>query len=111
MTVLFNIGTTLNGFGSAWDADFVEITGLPTTTTLHAYEGSLVSANLYGKIVGDPQIEFTRFELQAGQEGNGFVGDGPLQAPIPEPATVVTWLLIGLTAGGTEYIRRRKIAS
>lgn len=110
LTVDFNIGTTLNGFGAAWDADFVEITGLPSTTTLHAYEGSLVSANLYGKIVGDPMIEFTRLELQAGQENNGFIGNGALPPPVPEPSSVVAWTLLGLCAGGVEFARRRREA-
>jgi hypothetical protein len=106
-TANFEIFTTLNGFGDAWDADFVQINGLPTTTTLHAFEGKLVSANLYGAIFGDPMLQFTRFELQAGQEQNGLIGNGPLQAPIPEPSAILGWSLLGLSFGGGELVRRR----
>lgn len=93
-----DIITTLNSNTDPnFDADLVTVSGLPNTTSLHAFEGQEVRAELFGRIVGDPMIELTRLELLP--FGGGFVGSGPLPAPFAVPAPCAALLLgLGLLA-------------
>ncbi len=88
-----SIGTTDNLAvpGSEYhDADFLTLSGI-ANKSLNAFEGSIVSAELYGYILGDPVLTLTDIVLDPNQSANGFIGNGQVIA-IPEPSSV---LLLG----------------
>lgn len=96
------ISTTVNTGDPAFDADFIQIEGLPTLTTLHAYEGQTVMAQLFGKIVGDPEIQLTAL---TNVSGGGFIGSGPV--PVPEPSSVFGLIAFGTLGAGLMAFRKK----
>jgi hypothetical protein len=69
------------------NADLIQLNFLPGSG-LYAFEEQTVTANLFGSIVGDPQLNITGIELAPGQEGNGFIGPA-----VSTPDTGTTLLL------------------
>ena len=49
--------------------------------TFNVFEDSTASAELFGKIVGDPQLVLTGIELNPDQSSNGFIGHGVGSVP------------------------------
>jgi hypothetical protein len=92
---------TQNGSGSAKaDADFLTFDVFPVT--FNVLEGKTATAELFGKIVGDPQLQITGIELAPGQEGNGFIGHG--QPTVPDTGSTI--MLLGGVLGALGVIRR-----
>lgn len=101
-----SILTTANtGLSAARDADFVGFSGL--TSTFNVFEGATSSIELFGRIVGDPQLQLTSIALTPGV-GGGFIGHGLGGVPEPE-----TWamMILGLSGVGLALRRRRAIAA
>jgi hypothetical protein len=82
-----NLGLQGDPTFQAHDADFISISGA-ANQTFNVYEGSIATAELYGRFVGDPQIVVDSIVLNPGQELNGFIGNGQGQVA-PEPASMV----------------------
>ena len=61
------------------DADFLSFSAFPQT--FNVFEDSTASAELFGKIVGDPQLVLTGIELNPDQSNNGFIGHGVGSVP------------------------------
>ena len=94
-----DILTTSNRGEPLFDADFLSFDKFPDT--FHVFESESATAILYGRIVGDPEIELTRLEIQAGE---GFVGAGA----VPEPGTLSLLGCAALFLGGIR-LRSRKV--
>lgn len=86
-------------------ADWIELAAF-SPSTLNVYEDAQASIELFGKIVGDPQLTLTSFELLPRQENNGFIGQG-FPSAVPEPTTIAL-LSTGLAC--VILTRRRKQA-
>lgn len=79
----FKVLTTANGGISAFlDADYLEF-GAPLNIRFHVYEGAAGTANVFGKIVGDPVLTLTEFALPQGQAGNAVLTSVPLPGTLP----------------------------
>ena len=110
-TIIINTTSNL-GADPSQDADYINICGNQSNicnTSIDAIEisqgGTGVTVDLYGVIVGDPQLFITFAQLAPGQSTatNGFLGtDLPLA--VPEPATLA---LFGGALGGLLALRRR----
>jgi hypothetical protein len=87
MVTTANTGTSLNR-----DADFVGFSDFPNT--FNVYEGNAATAELFGMIVGDPQLQLNGIGLAPGQSGNGFIGMGvaPIPASLPLMASALAAL-------------------
>ena len=72
--------------------------------SFNVLEGGSASASVYGTIVGDPYLVFTRLEPN---DANGYIGAGPGDFLIPEPAT---WTLLGAGLGSLLLLKRRASA-
>jgi hypothetical protein len=64
------------------DADSLFLGNLQVPSTLAAFEGAVVSAIIYGKMVGDGRLEVTSIALARGEAGHGCVDEAP-----PEEST------------------------
>ncbi len=98
------VATTNANVSAAQDADFIRLAIL-SPSTLNAYEGQTVTADVFGQIVGDPQLGITGIELAPGQSGNGFIGTG---RPVPDTGT--TLFLLGSCVGVMVLVRRKLLA-
>jgi hypothetical protein len=104
------INTTANiGASTAQDADYLNICGNQSNicdNSIDAVEssqgGNGLTVDLFGTIVGDPQLFLTSVAVADGQSptGNGFIGADPAAALIPEPSTIALFgaALLGVVA-------------
>jgi len=98
-----NIVTTANtGLSLARDADFIGFSDF--LSTFNVYESRTASIELFGRIVGDPQLTLDSIQISAVTAGDGFIGNGV--GDVPEPATWAM-LLIGFGGLGAAMRRRR----
>jgi hypothetical protein len=88
--------TENTGVSEKVDADFIAFDVFPVT--FNVFEQATASAILFGKIVGDPQLEFTSIELAPGQGDNGFIGHG--QPSVPDTGTTIILLLSAVSGLG-----------
>jgi hypothetical protein len=59
------------------DADVLVFSKFEIPSTLAAFEGTTVTAIVYGKIVGDSELEITGLSLAPGEASHGCVAAGP----------------------------------
>ena len=85
-----------------WNADFMYF--LSEDISFNVVEGAMASANIYGRIVGDPQLEISGLSTS---DPNGYIGSGPSDYGLPEPAT---FALLGLGLAAIGYQRRKRAA-
>jgi len=76
------------------DADFLSFGAFPQT--FNVFENSTASAELFGMIVGDPQLVLTGIELSPDQSNNGFIGHGV--PPLPDSGGTLALVGIALAA-------------
>jgi len=88
----------------AQNADFVRFSAFPLTFNI--FEGHTASAELFGEIVGDPQLVLTGIELSPGQSNNGFVGHG-VPGLVPESGSTLALMAVGFAALTAFGISRR----
>jgi len=85
-----------------WNADFMYF--LSEDISFNVVEGAMASANIYGRIVGDPQLEISGLSTS---DPNGYIGSGPSDYGLPEPAT---FALLGPGLAAIGYQRRKRAA-
>jgi len=103
------IVSTLNGnIDRVADADVLVFSKFEIPSTLAAFEGAAVTAVMYGKIVGDSQLEVTSMSLAPGEAGHGCVDEGPSADSNPcrsacgDVCTAMTQALVGPLCGGEQ---------
>jgi hypothetical protein len=96
------IATANGGVNERRDADFITFDVFPLT--FNVFEGHTASAELFGKIVGDPFLTVTGIQLNPGQEDNGFIGQG--QPSVPDSAGTLG--LMGLALGALAVLSLSK---
>ncbi len=102
-----NIVTTANtGLSLARDADFIGFSDF--ASTFNVYEGRTASIELFGKIVGDPQLNFDFIQISAVTSGDGFIGHGV--GSVPEASTWAL-MLVGFGGLGAALRSRRRLAT
>jgi PEP-CTERM motif len=102
-TSLINIVTTQNtGLSPERDSDFIGFSDLPQT--FNVFENGFSIVNIYGQVVGDPEVSLTSIAVADGFGGSGFIGNGI--GAVPEPAA---WALMlsGFGLVGVSIRRRR----
>ena len=100
-----NIVTTNNtGLSPARDSDFIGFSDFPET--FNVYEGATSSIELFGHIVGDPQLKFDSIVVSAVATDAGFIGHGV--GGIPEPAAWMFMILGFFGLGGALRVRRSR---
>ena len=117
-TDTISITTTSNlGQDPSQDADYINICGNQSNicgNSIHAIEssqgGTGVTVDLYGTIVGDPQLFLNLVTLTDGQSStiNGFIGDSAPAGAVPEPSTWAMMILGFVGLGFMAYRRSRK---
>jgi hypothetical protein len=72
------IPTSNLGVDPVADADSIKLDGFSTANPIfyNVFEGATATADIFGRIVGDPQLQFIEIRLAPGQEGNGFLSQG-----------------------------------
>ncbi len=60
------------------DADLLSFSNFEVPSTLGAFEGAAVTAVIFGRIVGESQLEIASIALAEGQADHGCVDEGPL---------------------------------
>ena len=60
------------------DADLLSFSNVEVPSTLGAFEGAAVTAVIFGRIVGESQLEIASIALAEGQADHGCVDEGPL---------------------------------
>jgi hypothetical protein len=83
------IATENGGVNRGADADFVGFDVFPQT--FNVFEGETATAELFGKIIGDPFLSVTSIQLNPGEEDNGFIGRGQ-----PAPDSASAFVLMGI---------------
>ncbi|MCX6620978.1 MAG: choice-of-anchor K domain-containing protein [Acidobacteria bacterium] len=92
--------TTLNtGISQRRDADFVYFTSLGTS--FDVFEGATASANVYGKILGDPYLSLSKLTTSS---PSAFIGSGAIDF-VPEPGS---WSLLGAGLIALGVLERRR---
>jgi hypothetical protein len=119
-TDTISINTTSNLLQStAQDSDYINICGNQSNicgSSIQAVEssqgGTGVTVDLYGTIVGDPQLFINLVTLAPGQsmDTNGFVSDSPAVNGVPEPSTWAMMILGFFGVGFMAYRRRKSSA-
>ena len=119
-TDTISINTTSNLLQSnAQDSDYINICGNQSNIcgkSIQAIEssqgGTGVTVDLYGTIVGDPQLFINLVTLAPGQSEitNGFIGDSPAVNGVPEPSTWAM-MILGFCGVGLVVYRRRNQAA
>jgi hypothetical protein len=117
-TDTISITTTSNLLQStAQDSDYINICGNQSNicgSSIQAVEssqgGNGLTVDLYGTIVGDPQLFINLVTLAPGQSEttNGFIGDSV--PPVPEPSTWAM-MILGFAGVGFMAYRRRTNAT
>ena len=73
------IVSTQNGtIDRVTDADLLFFSNFEVPSTLGAFEGTAVTAVIFGRIVGESQLEIASIALAEGQADHGCVDEGPL---------------------------------
>lgn len=90
-----------------FDADFIGFDVFPVT--FNVLEGSTATAELFGRIVGDPQLQFTGVRLAADQQGAGFLGHGQPNVPDNgDTALLLTFVLSAFPIMRLRLLRRER---
>jgi hypothetical protein len=99
--ILDSLGNQINVPGPSyydtfWSADYIsfdQIAFANFTNGLNdagTFEGKTATFDVFGRIVGDPQIQLDYMVLDAGAEGSGFAANaGEEVASAPEPASLL----------------------
>ena len=89
------VATENGGVSPKQDADYLAFDVF--SVTFNVYEGATATADIFGQIVGDPQLQIDTIQLAPGQGGNGFLGNGrPPSAP--DTGSTICLLSLALAA-------------